>query len=76
MPLTPQKKIAIFYGAAHMNDLEHRIRTELEYRPGTVRWLPAVTVQPAKAGLTDGEISTIRGLIKWQMDQLQESFRK
>jgi hypothetical protein len=43
----------------------------LGYHPAEDQWLTAITVQPARAGLSDPEIQMIRGLIKWQMDALR-----
>lgn len=35
------KKIGIFYGAAHMPDMEKRLLEEFKYKRGDVKWLPA-----------------------------------
>ena len=55
-----------------MDDLQKRLASELDYHPAEDQWLPAITVQPARAGLTSPEIQMIRGLIQWQMDALQK----
>lgn len=68
----PPASIAVLFGAGHMPDLEARLKNELQYREAETRWLPAITVRPAEAGLTSAEIEFVRGLVKWQMDALQK----
>lgn len=65
------KSIAIFYGAGHMADLEARLRDALGYRPGRVRWLAAVSINPAAAGLSAFEVGLARGMARMQLDALQ-----
>lgn len=40
-----KKKIAIFYGAGHMNDFQTRLRDEFGLTPSTTRWLVAWNLQ-------------------------------
>lgn len=68
----PPSSIAVLYGAGHMDDLQKRLASELDYHPVEDQWLSAISVQPARAGLTAAEIEMIRGLIKWQMESLQK----
>lgn len=68
----PAKSIAVFYGAAHLSDLEKRIRDELNYRAGEEQWLPAISVRLPDAGLTDADLQLVRHLVKWQMRLLQQ----
>jgi len=63
--------IAVFYGAAHMDDLEKRLVTELNYQPGPDIWRSAIAVDIAQAGLSAGEIETVRSLVRWQMQMLK-----
>ena len=65
------KSIAVFYGAAHMSDLEKRICEELSYRPAGDEWLPAITVKLGESGLTATDVGTVRGLVQWQLRLLQ-----
>jgi hypothetical protein len=67
----PGSSIAIFYGAAHMDDLERRLLAEMNYRHGGETWLDAITVQPRLSGLSELEIMTVRSLVKWQMETLR-----
>jgi hypothetical protein len=64
--------VAIFYGAGHMPDLEARLAKELNYQPRETNWLTAITVKPAEAGVTEAEMQFVRGLVKWQMQELQK----
>jgi hypothetical protein len=41
-----KRKIAIFYGAAHMPDLQQRLRDELGLAPRKTRWLVAWNLKP------------------------------
>lgn len=41
--LKPSASVALFYGAGHMSDLEKRLKTEMGYKPGEIRWLTAIT---------------------------------
>jgi hypothetical protein len=66
------KSIAIFYGAGHMHDLEARICQELRYRPVEDVWLDAFSVNTREAGISQGELNMVRGMVKWQMEQLQQ----
>lgn len=45
-----RKKIAIFYGAAHMPDFEKRLQEEFGLRRDSERWLVAWNLKPQKKG--------------------------
>jgi hypothetical protein len=68
----PPASIAIFYGAGHMLDLENRLRSELAYRPSSERWLTALSVDTAAAGLSSAELESMRSLVRWQLESLQQ----
>lgn len=68
----PAPTIAVFYGAAHMSDLEKRICEELGYQRGHDQWLPAISVDLPAAGLTAVDHLMVRNLIDWQMKLLQQ----
>jgi len=68
----PAKSVSILYGAGHMPDLERRLRQDLKYRPADARWLTAISVNPAEAGVSEAEMGFVRGLVKWQMQELQK----
>jgi hypothetical protein len=64
--------IAIFYGTGHMDDLEKRLTRDLNYHSVGEIWLTAFSVDLQRTGLSTGELTMVRNLIKWQMDQLQQ----
>lgn len=66
----PPASISIFYGAGHMDDLERRVRREFGYRAESDLWLPAFTVDYAKAGLSVIEATLLRTLVQRQMQEL------
>ncbi len=43
---TGKKNIGVFYGGAHMPDMERRIRVELKLKPTSTRWLTAWDIPP------------------------------
>ncbi len=65
----PAASISIFYGAGHMEDLERRIRREFGYRADSDLWLPAFTVDYAKAGLNIIEATLLRSMVQKQMQE-------
>ncbi len=53
------QRIAIFYGAAHLADLQKRLAT-LGYHPAeSIRWHDAITCHPYAAGITEEEVKEI-----------------
>ena len=68
---SPPKSIAIFYGAAHMEDFERRLTRDLHYRPGREEWFPAFSVDLTKARITDAELGFVQNLVDWQMKMLE-----
>ncbi|MFT5497160.1 MAG: hypothetical protein ACI9TH_002566, partial [Kiritimatiellia bacterium] len=66
----PPKTIGVFYGAAHMHDLEERISV-LGYRVEENRWLGAITLNLEDAGIRKQDVLMIRRLVKMQMDALK-----
>lgn len=57
----PHRRIAVFYGSAHLTDLEKRLRS-MGYRPAApIEWHTAVTSQPHAEGIPRREvIDTLR----------------
>lgn len=66
----PPASISVFYGAGHMDDLERRVRREFGYRVESDLWLPAFTVDYAKAGLSIIEATILRTMVQRQMQEL------
>ncbi|HXT41424.1 MAG TPA: hypothetical protein VN887_15570 [Candidatus Angelobacter sp.] len=68
--LHADKSVAVFYGAGHMANLEAQIRRDLKYRPVGELWFPAITVNAAKAGLTETEMKMVRSVVSWQLQMM------
>jgi hypothetical protein len=68
----PVKTIAVFYGAAHMHDLEKRLCEELGYRVDGDEWLPAISVNLRESGVTTGDLQFIRRTVQWQLQMLNQ----
>ena len=66
----PPKSIVVFYGAAHMPDLENRLVEKLGFRPDGDEWLAAFGVNPKKAGLSAFEAGLVRKMIQMQIRQV------
>jgi hypothetical protein len=64
------RSLAVFYGAAHMPDMETRVSRQLNYRAREEFWLPAIRVNGDTADLTPGDVQLVRNLVKWQLDTL------
>jgi hypothetical protein len=62
--------VSIFYGTGHMNEMETRLRKELQYQPVEDAWFPAISVNLTEAGISPSELEFIRGFIRSQMKQL------
>ncbi|HEX3798629.1 MAG TPA: hypothetical protein VH413_08005 [Verrucomicrobiae bacterium] len=71
--LVPKKgSIAVFYGTGHMDDMEKRLTSELDYRPTDDIWLTAFAVDMRTADVSPGEVQMMRNLVKWQMGEMQQ----
>jgi hypothetical protein len=53
---TPARVVSVFYGAAHLPGIEDALVRRHGYVPGKTEWVPALSVEPAKAGLNAREI--------------------
>jgi hypothetical protein len=63
------RSIAVFYGAAHMADLEREIVAELDYDIGVDAWLAAVRVDTADLGLPSEQVRFLRRTIQRTLDR-------
>jgi hypothetical protein len=66
----PPDSIVVFYGAAHMPDLENRLVKKLGFRPDGNEWLAAFGVDPKKAGLSAIEVELVRKMIRMQIQKI------
>jgi len=64
--------ISVFYGTGHMDDMERRVIRELNYQPAGDVWFTAFSVDVRKTGLSPGELESMRSMIQWQLDQMQQ----
>ena len=67
----PADSISVFYGAGHMEDLEQRLRRELNLEPAGEQWLTAISVDLKQTGLSAAQVAWIRAMVEWQMKQMQ-----
>ena len=67
----PGETVAIFYGAAHMDDFAARLRDELHYAPAKDVWLTAFTADPAKGGINPVQMRFMIEMAKMQLKALQ-----
>lgn len=65
----PPATISVFYGAAHMYDLEKRMMAELGFVPVKTQWLTAMRVVPSEAGVGSSRIQWMRKIIRQEMKE-------
>jgi hypothetical protein len=58
------RSIAILYGAAHMPDLEARLRTQLGYERHRVLWVPAIAVDLESSKVDRGMLRMVRSFVQ------------
>ena len=68
-PETPQT-IGVIYGAGHMPDLEERLRT-LGYERAKERWVPAITLDLDRAGISRMERAIMKRQLEMQLDMMR-----
>jgi len=62
------RTIGVFYGAAHLRDLERRLVDELDVTVGRTAWLPAIEVELATLGLSKAQVKLMQSTIRAQLD--------
>lgn len=65
--------IGILYGAGHMSDLAHRMETLFGYQPVEDRWFSSMRVDPRESLLSEGDMTRMRFMLKYQMYKSQEA---
>jgi hypothetical protein len=65
--------VAVFYGAGHMADLEHRLCRALGYQPVEDRWLTAFGVDHRSLGISEFELEMTARLVRSQLRGLQRA---
>lgn len=66
------KSIVVFYGAAHMPDLENQLVSKLGFQTAGDEWFSAFGVNPKKAGISTFELKLVRKLIRIQIQKITE----
>lgn len=65
--LGPGQSVAIFYGAAHMDELAKRLGSELRYGAAAQQWDTAFTADSTKSIMPAGQIRMLLQMMKAQM---------
>ncbi|HEY3900832.1 MAG TPA: hypothetical protein VGM54_19635 [Chthoniobacter sp.] len=65
--LGPGDTIAVFYGAAHMDQIMERLTTELHYTPGVQMWDTAFTADTTKSMMPTAQIKAIVQMMRTQL---------
>ncbi len=68
--------VAIFYGAAHMPDLERRLMDELGYKPAGGFWLKAFEANLKIAQMTEADIKQFRSMMQNAMGGKKPAAKK
>ena len=69
--LRPGDSIAVFYGAAHMDEIAARLRAELGYAPAAAQWDTAFTASPEQSGINPAQIRMMLEMMRTQFQQAQ-----
>jgi hypothetical protein len=67
--LQPTDSVAIFYGAAHMDEIAQRLRDELHYAPAKTEWDTAFGASSAQSGINPAQISLMLQMMRAQLPQ-------
>ncbi len=63
--------IAIFYGAAHMDQIADRLTKDLRYTPGVQVWDTAFTADPAKSMMPPAQIKALVQMMRTQLQNVK-----
>jgi hypothetical protein len=64
--------VVVFYGAAHMPDIERQLADKFGFAAAEEKWLPAFGVNPKEAGLSTLEVNLVRNMIRTQIGRLKK----
>lgn len=62
----PTESVAIFYGAAHMDEIAQRLRDELHYSPAKTEWDTAFSADSAQSGINPAQVRMMIDLMRMQ----------
>ena len=63
----PDESIAIFYGAAHMDEIAQRLRDELHYTPVKTEWDTAFSADASQSGINPAQVRVMIDLMRSQL---------
>ncbi|GJM20018.1 MAG: hypothetical protein DHS20C14_22310 [Phycisphaeraceae bacterium] len=66
--------IAVFYGAAHLPDLQERLEAR-GFKPVSTTWHPAVTADPATVGIAPEQAKAFRGFVSSMVQSQMATLR-
>lgn len=66
----PPASVALFYGAAHMPDLERRLAAA-GWSLASEQWFPAFSIDPARAGLDESTTEQFRSALREMLDSMR-----
>ena len=65
--LKTTESIAVFYGAAHMDEIAQRLRDELHYLPAKTEWDTAFSADSSQSGINPAQVRVMIELMRTQM---------
>jgi hypothetical protein len=65
--LRPGQSVAIFYGAAHMDEIAAKLRDELHYVPVQTEWDTAFTADSGQSGINPAQIQMLLQMMRSQL---------
>jgi hypothetical protein len=65
--LAAGKSIAVFYGAAHMDEIARRLTTQLNYQPAAREWDTAFTADGSKSIMPPAQIKMMLQMMRTQL---------
>jgi hypothetical protein len=65
--LAKDQSIAVFYGAAHMDEIARQLTTELKYQPATQEWDTAFTADGSKSIMPPAQIKMMLQMVRTQL---------
>ncbi len=64
--LQPTESIAVFYGAAHMEEIAQRLRDDLHYAPVKTEWDTAFSADSSKSGINPAQVRMMIEMMRMQ----------
>lgn len=71
--LRPDQTIAIFYGAAHMDEIARKLTTTLHFTPGAKQWDTAFTADTTQSIMPPAQIKMMMQMMRAQLQNPKDS---